>query len=83
MKITIRIYNKNKLIARRIGEYKNWKKLYGKLASALSQNGTRWVVHVDYGKQLNNLGKMERFTNDYDGHYLAEAKFALKAFIER
>lgn len=81
MTITIRIYNKkNKLVARRIGQRENWKKLYGKLASAV---GHKWYSCVEYGYDNNVFGERVMFKNEGKYTKLSEAKKALSAFIEK
>lgn len=81
MKLTVRIYNKkNRLVARRVGNRENWRKIYGKLASAV---GHKWYILVTYGKSKNVFGETVMFKNEGEYYKLADAKRALSAFMEK
>ena len=80
MMITVRIYKKNKLVGRRMADKSNWRKLYGKLASA---GGDKWFVQVAYGYDKNVFGKRTLFKNEGEYTKLSEAKRALSAFLEQ
>jgi hypothetical protein len=81
MTITVRIYNKkNKLIGRRTANRDNWRKLYGKLASAV---GHKWFIRVEYGYDKDVYGKRHLFVNEGEYTKLSEAKKALSAFMEK
>lgn len=79
MKVQVKIYKKNKLIKRMIGDRSKWRKLHAKLASA---GADKWFIRVEYGIQKDHRGKDIMFFNEYKGINLAEAKQALSAFIE-
>lgn len=80
MKIIIRLYRHNRVIKRLIGNRDNWRKLYARLASAVSE---RYLVRVEYGSGITNKETTEMFYNEYEGESLIEAKQALKAFLEQ
>jgi len=81
MKINVTLYNKNnKVVGHRHGIRANWKKLYGKLASAVAH---KWYIKVDYGYGRDVWGKQEKFINEGVYYNLLEAKKALSAFMEK
>jgi hypothetical protein len=79
MKISVVIYKGSRLVGRRVGNKDNWRKIYGKLASAV---GDKYLVRVEYGYDMDIFGKRVMFDNEYIGNNLSEAKQALAAFIE-
>jgi hypothetical protein len=79
MEINVRIYNKGKLVKRRIGQREDWKKIHGKLASAV---GDKYLVEVDYGLQEDVFGNKVKFFNKGTYTNSKDAKQALSAFIE-
>ena len=83
MNIIVRIYNKKgRVIGRRTGGKENWKKLYGKLASAYGHNRPyRWWVHVSYGHDKNVFGKRVLFKNEGEYYNAKDATRALQAFM--